>query len=168
MEKGLTASETSNISCSNLEEIYSTLNEIDSLCRKASNGLDLAPEIIGSSINDLGAVFLLRRKGLLRGFSVVHSLYPIDEADHAALRLLLVDNKIKDQTSIFQELIKACERWAFANGRRRIFVRFSGEHTLMYEQLVNRGYKLDAVNVRMYKGLEFKENATYMMAAWAG
>jgi hypothetical protein len=38
----------------------------------------------------------------------------------------------------------------------------------MYGNLVRRGYRLDAANVRMCKGALAKERAPFLMAAWAG
>jgi hypothetical protein len=38
----------------------------------------------------------------------------------------------------------------------------------MYQELISRGYKLDAANLRMSRGERFTERGSYHMAAWAG
>lgn len=151
-----------------LEDVQRALPEIRRLSARANPLADHSKEALMAAARSIGPVFVSERKGKIRGLAILHSYYPPADADHAAMRLLLVDPGVKDQDGVFDQLMRACEAWAFAKGRKRTFVRFSGDHMGMYQELISRGYKLDAANLRMSRGERFIERGSYHMAAWAG
>lgn len=150
------------------EEVEAAMAEARALSARSIAGADLSGELQMSRANGLGPIFMLEGRGRLRGVAALHSYYPPQDADHVAMRLLMVDRGARAQKDIFGRLVGACEAWAFSHGRRRIFARFSGDRVRMYGDLVRRGYRLDAANVRMCKGAGARESADFLMAAWAG
>ncbi len=170
MEKSLRADveDPPRIEEASLQDVMSDLSGISEMSRRGHPLLDYAKEVEMAVRYDLGATFLFRSRAKLKGMAILHLYYPPEEADHASLRLLLVDPRSKVQKRIFDTLLASCEAWAFNHGRKRVFVRFPGSNLDLYEGFLDHGYRLAAANLRMVRGDRFLESGRYHLAAWAG
>jgi GNAT superfamily N-acetyltransferase len=170
MEKGLTSEveEAPRLEPSPIHEVASSLDGISRLSRKGHPLLDYSKEVEMASKYDLGPCFLSKGSSGLKGFAILHSFYPSEEADHGSLRLLLVDPRSRAQEKVFALLLASCEAWAFQHGRKRLFVRFPADNSGLYQDFLRNGYKLDAANLRLAIGDQFSERGKYHLAAWAG
>jgi GNAT superfamily N-acetyltransferase len=146
----------------------SDLGAIAALSAKISPHLDYRPEVEMSLHARLGPVFLTRRKGQVDGFAALHAFHRPDEADHVSLRVLAVDPDAPEQFRTFEALLGACEGFAWAEGRKRIFTRFLASNLALYDALVQRGYRLEGSNLRMVKPLDYVERDSFHLSAWAG
>jgi GNAT superfamily N-acetyltransferase len=169
MEKELRSTEdTSGCQPSSMEDVIASVAEVSALSRTGHPLVDYAKEVEMAARYDLGAVFLLRNGSRLRGMAVLHSYYTPKESDHASLRLLLIDPRAEAQEIAFDQLLSACELWAFRRGRKRLFVRFPAENLELYRSFISSGYKLAAANLRLARGPPFSEQGRYHLASWAG
>jgi GNAT superfamily N-acetyltransferase len=150
------------------EPTRSDLEEVTALSARLSPYLDYVPELEMSLKMALGPVFLLRRKERMVGFAALHSFHPQEDADHVSLRVLAVDPDAAEQPRAFEALLDACEDYAWASGRRRIFTRFVASSLGLYDALVDRGYRLEGTNLRLVKPIEYRERESYHLSAWAG
>jgi hypothetical protein len=143
------------------------LPEISALSRLYHPDLDLSREVEMVVREDLGALFVSRSDHKLTGFGVLHSFHPIEESDHSAIRLLLVDPHQVDAADHFDRLMRSLENQSMLLDRRRMFVRFTVT-PLLYEEMRRRDYVLEGSNVRMVKGPGYSEKEGLIMASWAG
>jgi GNAT superfamily N-acetyltransferase len=143
------------------------LPEISALCQLYHSDLDLAREVEMAVKERLGALFVSRSVGKLAGFAVLHAFHPIEESDHSAVRLLLVDPSLVEAADQFDRLMSAVESHSYRLDRRRVFARFTVS-PFLYERMLRRQYALEGSNMRMIKGPCYCEREGYIMAAWAG
>ncbi len=169
MRKDLVNAQGRTVGVERMEErdLPAVLNEVSRLSRLYHPDLDLAREVEMAVRADLGALFVTRSQDRLAGFALLHAFHPIEESDHSAVRLLLVDPLQTDGADHFDRLMRAVENHSYRLNRRRIFARFTVS-PLLYENMLKRQYVLEGSNMRMIKGPDFCENEGYIMAAWAG
>lgn len=148
-------------------DLGQVLPEISALGQLYNQGLDLAREVEMAVKQDLGGLFVCRSGERLAGFAVLHAFHPIEESDHSAVRLLLVDPGLKDGRAVFDRLMLSVENHSYQLGRRRVFARFVASSSF-YEDMLRRNYVLEGSNMRMIKGPKYNEREGYIMAAWAG
>jgi GNAT superfamily N-acetyltransferase len=148
-------------------ELQDILPEITSLCRMYHPDLDVAREVEMAVRQNLGAMFAIRSDKKLSGFAVLHAFHPLEESDHSAVRLLLVDPHHADAADQFDRLMSACESHSYRLDRRRVFTRFTVS-PLLYQSMLKREYVLEGSNMRMVKGPNYCEREGYIMASWAG
>jgi len=142
-------------------------SSITRLSNSLAPGLDYSREFEMTLKMSVGRCFVLRRGKVLQGAAIVHDYYPKGEADHASLRLLLVNPRIKEMREAFLALLDACENAVKEEGRKRLFARFSASHPLLYDELRERSYRLEGTNIRLVKG-RYHEKGGYHLSAWAG
>ncbi len=157
----------SNVTILEEDDLEHAIPQIASLSSRLGKGLDYSGEVEMAVRRDLGRCLVLTRGRALSAFAVVHTFYPPDEMDHATLRLLAVDPRIKDGETVFREVLGAAEDACAKEGRSRLFTRFSSGHKSLYPLLISSGYRLEGANLRLVKG-EWKERGAYHIAAWAG
>ena len=169
MKKDLVRVQEPTMGVERIEEakLADILPEIGALSRSYNSHLDLSREVEMAVREDLGALFVSRSDQKLAGFAVLHAFHPIEESDHSAVRLLLVDPDLADPSDHFDRLIRSVENHSYRLGRRRIFARFVVSPRL-YEDMLKRQYVLEGSNMRMIKGPGYCEREGYIMAAWAG
>ncbi len=143
------------------------LPEISELCRSYNADLDLSRDVEMAVREDLGALFVSHSGQKLAGFAVLHAFHPIEESDHSAVRLLLVNPDLSDKADHFDRLILSVENHSYRLDRRRIFARFVVSPPL-YENMLKRQYALEGSNMRMIRGPGYCEREGFIMAAWAG
>jgi GNAT superfamily N-acetyltransferase len=148
-------------------DLQGVLHEISSLCHQYHPDLDLAREVEMAVREDLGALFVSRSEKKLAAFALLHAFHPIEESDHSAVRLLLVDPRLAEAVDHFDRLMSAVESHSYHLDRRRVFARFTVS-PLLYESMLKRQYALEGSNMRMIKGPGYCEREGYIMAAWAG
>jgi GNAT superfamily N-acetyltransferase len=148
-------------------DLQDVLLEISSLCHLYHPDLDLAREVEMAVREDLGALFVSRSEEKLAGFALLHAFHPLEESDHSAVRLLLVDPRLAEPSDHFDRLMSAVEGHSYRLERRRVFTRFTVS-PILYERMLKRQYALEGSNMRMIKGPGYCEREGYIMAAWAG
>jgi GNAT superfamily N-acetyltransferase len=170
MERKLTSvvEKASRYRPSSANDVISALGDISELSHKGHPMVDYAREIEMAARHELGPVFMWRGRLRLKGVAVAHSYFPPAVSDHVSLRLLLIDPTSKGQERAFAHLLAGCETWAFEHGRRRVFIRFPAENIDLYHKLLESGYKLAAANLRLARGMAYKERGRYHLASWAG
>lgn len=147
--------------------LSAVLPEISALSRLYNPDLDLAREVEMAVRQDLGALFVSRSETELIGFGVLHAFHPIEDSDHSAVRLLLVDPRRADAADHFDRLMSSLENQSCHLRRKRVYARFTVS-PLLYEKMRKRRYVLEGSNMRMIKGDAYTEHEGYLMAAWAG
>jgi hypothetical protein len=169
MEKQLSEWQKTSNGIDRIEErdIGTVLPEISELSRKYHQDLDLSKEVQMVVREDLGTLFVSRSNQKLAGFGVLHSFHPIEESDHSAVRLLLVDPTRSDASGHFDRLMRSLENQSLLLDRRRMFVRFTVTPRL-YDDMRRRNYALQGSNMRMIKGPGYSEKEGFIMASWAG
>jgi N-acetylglutamate synthase-like GNAT family acetyltransferase len=169
MEKQLCErQETSNgIECVEERDLKTVLPEISELSRLYHPDLDLSREVEMVVREDLGTLFVSRSDDKLAGFGVLHSFHPIEESDHSAVRLLLVDPNQSDASEHFDQLMRSLENQSLLLTRKRMFARFTVTPRL-YDDMRRRNYSLQGSNMRMIKGPGYCEKEGFIMASWAG
>ena len=148
-------------------DLGTVLPEISALSRLYHPDLDLSREVEMAVREGLGALFVSRSDERLTGFGVLHAFHPIEESDHSAIRLLLVDPNQADAEDQFDRLMRSLENQSLLLKRRRMFVRFTIS-PLLYENMRIRNYILEGLNMRMIKGPGYCEKEGFIMASWAG
>lgn len=149
-----------------IEDLGHCRERILELSRSMHPSLDLTNEVEMALNKKIGKCLVFEKRGRIGGLAVVHDFYPAD-ADHASLRLMLVDSQSRFQKKIFEALLSACEHLVKEERRKRLFVRFSSTQSRVYPLLHERSYVLEGANIRMVKG-RYAEKEGYSFAAWAG
>ncbi|MDD1743212.1 MAG: GNAT family N-acetyltransferase [Methanomassiliicoccales archaeon] len=149
------------------DDLPIVLPAVSALSRLYHPDLDLAREVEMTIRQDLGSLFVTRSQGRIAGFGLLHAFHPIEESDHSAVRLLLVDPRHPDAPDHFSQLMLALEDHSYRLGRRRMFARFTVSPSL-YQDMLDRQFVLEGSNMRMLKGPGYSERKGYIMAAWAG
>jgi GNAT superfamily N-acetyltransferase len=169
MEKHLSAKQEvpDGIDLIEKRDLGTVLPEISRLSHLYNPDMDLSREVEMVIKENLGALFVSRSGENLTGFGVLHAFHPIEESDHSAVRLLLVDPNRADAADHFDRLMCSLENQSLLLSRRRMFVRFTVTQ-LLYESMCRRNYVLDGSNMRMIKGPGYCEREGYIMASWAG
>lgn len=144
------------------------LPEISGLSARINPLLDYSRETEMAVRFGLGGCFAWRERGRLRGFSIMHSVHPLEESDHASIRLVAVDPRLRDGRRVFEGLMDACEARALELERKRAFIRYPADSLPLYSSLLQRSYRLEAANMRMARGPALRERGRYHLAAWAG
>ena len=148
-------------------DLGTVLPEISAISHLYHLDLDLSREVEMVVREGLGALFVSRSDEKLAGFGVLHTFHPIEESDHSAVRLLLVDPHQVDAADHFDRLMRSLENQSLLLDRRRMFVRFTVT-PLLYEEMRRRDYVLEGSNMRMVKGPGYSEKEGFIMASWAG
>ncbi len=148
-------------------DLGAVLPEIAALCRLYHPDLDLSREVEMAVREDLGALFVSRSEDRLIGFGVLHAFHPVEDSDHSAVRLLLVDPRQAGAVDHFDRLMSSLENQSCHLDRKRVFARFTLS-PMLYEKMRKRRYVLEGSNMRMIKGPEYCEAEGFIMAAWAG
>jgi N-acetylglutamate synthase-like GNAT family acetyltransferase len=169
MEKRLSKQQEAPNGIDQVEEhnLGTVLPEISALSRLYHQDLDLSREVEMVVREGLGALFVSRSDERLIGFGVLHAFHPIEESDHSAVRLLLVDPHRANAADHFDRLMHSMENQSLLLGRSRMFVRFTVT-PLLYEEMRRRDYVLQGSNMRMIKGPGYSEKEGFIMASWAG
>ncbi len=136
------------------------------LSRKIHPSLDLTRDVEMALRKRVGKCLVHEERGRIAGLAVVNDFYPTD-ADHASLRLALVDPGSRSQKKVLEALLSGSEHLAKAQGRKRLFVRFPSTHSRIYPFLEQKSYTLEGANIRMLKG-KYAEKGAYCFSAWAG
>jgi hypothetical protein len=167
MEKRLSKQQEAPNGIDQVEEhnLGTVLPEISALSRLYHQDLDLSREVEMVVREGLGALFVSRSDERLIG--VLHAFHPIEESDHSAVRLLLVDPHRANAADHFDRLMHSMENQSLLLGRSRMFVRFTVT-PLLYEEMRRRDYVLQGSNMRMIKGPGYSEKEGFIMASWAG
>jgi N-acetylglutamate synthase-like GNAT family acetyltransferase len=160
-----TAPEVTEASMDDLDQL---LPEVAELSSKVNPLLDYSKEVEMAVRFHLGACFAWHRSGRVRGVALLHCVHPPEDSDHAAVRLVVVDPEVTNRRQVFDALLDACEARTLELRRKRVFARYSAENVRLYHALLERGYRLEASNMRMVRGGPFREEGTYHLAAWAG
>jgi hypothetical protein len=149
------------------DDLPAVLPAVSTLSRLYHPDLDLAREVEMTVRQDLGSLYVTRSEGRIAGFGLLHAFHPIEESDHSAVRLLLVDPRHPHARDHFHQLMLALEDHSYRLNRRRMFARFTVSPPL-YQDMLDRQFVLEGSNMRMIKGPGYSEREGYIMAAWAG
>jgi len=153
------------VECGDLEQWSPQISNISA---RINPNLDFSREFEMAVRMGLGSGFVYRSKGKVCGCAILHAVHPLEESDHVSVRLVSVDPRAHDGVGIFSILMGVCESKALEWGRKRAFIRFAADNLELYGLLRERGYKLEAANIRMMRGISYEERGPYHLAAWAG
>ncbi|MFP4546060.1 MAG: GNAT family N-acetyltransferase [Methanomassiliicoccales archaeon] len=149
-------------------ELEALLPRVRSMSRQVNPLLDYSIEFKAVFAKGLGQVFVLEREGKMEGAAILHSFNRSGDCNFSSIKILLVDERVKDPVHDFLSLLRASEERSIELGKRRMYVRFSAQSKRLYNHLMGSGYRLAGSNLRVIKDGDYGEGQEFHISSWAG
>ncbi len=150
------------------EELEDLLPEIRRMSKQVHPLLDYSIEFKALFKKNLGQCFVMDEGDGIKGVALLHSYSRVDDSNFCSIKNVLVDEEQPDPWETFVDLVMSCESKAVELGKRRIYTRFSGDSSNMYETMLKCGYRLANSNIRVVKDSDYQERTDYHVSSWAG
>jgi hypothetical protein len=134
----------------NVETRRRWLTDLRKTTHAIQPGLDYSKEITSTARHGFGDTLLLRAGTRAIGMSTLWLTSPQEDPDHkkASIQIMTIDPACTTEDS-FQALIQSTETLAHLHNRPDITVPVNTRHTWAVDQLLDAGYRVERLSVRM-------------------
>jgi len=149
-------------------ELDGALPRIAELSNQVNPFLDFSIEFLALSKKNLGQCFVLERDDEIMGAALLHSYNRSGDTNYSSIKLVLLDDTLREKEKALRQLVTACEVKALELGKKRMYTRFSSYSPKLYNAMTQMGYRLASTNIRVIKDGDFEEISEYHISSWAG